>query len=172
MQATAIPAALPEDAPDKSTAAAAFIFTLNSDEGEPFAEALLMTEAHAIAAAQALRSVIDILADVIYIALRLSEIKAIPERNRSLLRVAKLVRHVDENLSTDLEAVQTSDVFRYLSAYVNTTKHRRLVDHHFTWEFEDSRRFGLRFLPFRYEFAENDVAIFPSKWTDDFIESL
>jgi hypothetical protein len=154
---------------------AAFKFSVMSysEEGESFAEAVSMTEAHAIAAAQALHSVIDILVDVIYIALRLNEMKAIPERYRTLQRVARLVKPINEQLSADLEAVRTSDDFRYLSAYVNTTKHRRLIDHHFTWEIDDSRRFGLQFVPFRYEFSVDDVATFPSKWTDDFLrESL
>jgi hypothetical protein len=69
-----------------------------------------MTEAHAIAAAQALHSVIDILVDVIYIALRLNEIRAIPERYRTPQEVARLVKHIDEQLGVDLEAISTGSI--------------------------------------------------------------
>jgi hypothetical protein len=170
---TAIPSILPSNASNRSSAAAVLSLAAmsGSEEGEPFEFAVLMTEAHAIAAAQALHSIIDILADVIYIALRLNEKGSIPERRRNLHNVSQLAK--DKQLSAESETILASKVFRYLTAYVNTTKHRRLVNHRFTEELVEPKRFGLRFLPFRYEFSDNDVKMFPSEWVDEFLkESL
>src|SRR6516225_6034497 len=69
----AIPRVLPKDEPDKRTAAWAMQFALMSghEEGDAMAIAQRETEAHAIAAAQALHSVPDILAHALYLAFRL-----------------------------------------------------------------------------------------------------
>ena len=143
------------------------------DEGEAIEEAILIAEAHAIAAAQALHSVTDILANVVYIALQLDKVAFIPERDRSLSRVAEVMRPTDEEHATRLERLKSTYEFRYLSAYVNTTKHRRLVSRGFQISVQEARQFGLRLHPFRYEFNQKDVETFPSRWMDDFLkESL
>jgi hypothetical protein len=169
---TAIPRVV-RNAPDKATAAGVLMMTSMSGhkEAEAFEAAMLIAEAHTIAAAQALHSVMDIFANVVYIALRLNAVKSIPERRRSLYTVAEILK--DDKLGAMLSSVLNSAEFRYLSAYVNTTKHRRLLSHRFTIEIKKPQKFGLRFRPFKYEFKKGDAQIFPNKWMDDFVrESL
>jgi hypothetical protein len=140
----------------------------SSEEASKFVEARILSEAHVIAYAQSLHSVADILAQVIYLGLDL-EIdlsEPIPMRYLGLHRVCEMVK---ERLA--LEVADTINTFRqsprflYLQAYVNTTKHRSLVDvtHSISLELSDPR-YGIKILPFEYKGKS-----FAEKWAYDFV---
>jgi hypothetical protein len=140
-----------------------------SEEASKFVEAQILSEAHVIAYAQSLHSVADILAQVIYLGLDLERdlSEPIPMRYRGLHRMCE--RMIKERLA--LEVADTINTFRqslrflYLQAYVNTTKHRSLVDVTHSSSFESSDpRYGIKILPFEYEGRS-----FAEKWAYDFV---
>jgi hypothetical protein len=132
---SAIPKSLPE-VPDKRRLAThlALLDMSGWEEAKPFSEAQFTCEAHAIAAAQALHSVADILSHVIYLGLGLEATStplSVGERNlSSVLRNLKK-SGVAPKVTDALTHLTASDRFRYLRAYVNTTKHVSLVDRGF-----------------------------------------
>jgi hypothetical protein len=140
-----------------------------SEEASKFVEARILSEAHVIAYAQSLHSVADILAQVIYLGLDLERNlpKPIPIHSRGLHKVCgNMLRE-----SLALEVADAIDTFRqlrsflYLQAYVNTTKHRSLVDVTHSISFESSDpRYGIKILPFEYKEES-----FAEKWADDFV---
>jgi hypothetical protein len=160
---TAIPGAI-GDVPDRATAAGALMLASMSGhrEAEAFEDAIQMAEAHSLAAAQAFHSTMDILANVLYIGLGLDSIQPISERKRNLYRVAQMLRSQNGKLASALESILASDACKYLVAFVNTTKHRRLVARRFRITIGEPRKFGLTFLPFKYEFGDV-IQLLPSK---------
>lgn len=175
---SAIPKSLP-DVPDKRREAAhlALLDMSGSDEAAPFSEAQFISEAHAIAAAQALHSVADIVSNVVYLGLGFgSRGKALPVDRRNLHTVRNAVDEsgVAPRVAAALARLSASETFRYLRAYVNTTKHVRLIDRAFgvTVDGVQPERYGLTILPFQYEFR-GTVKTWPPKWLEDFLrESL
>lgn len=175
---TAIPNALP-DVSDKRREAAglALLHMSGSDEAKPFSDAQFICEAHAIAAAQSLHSVTDIVSNVVYLSLGLGSAGyALAVDRRNLHSVQRTVEKsgVAPTVATALARMSASEAFRYLRAYVNTTKHVSLVDRAFgvTIGTTQPERYGLTILPFQYE-IRGVVEKWPSKWMEDFLhESL
>jgi hypothetical protein len=140
-----------------------------SEKASKFVEARVLSEAHVIAYAQSLHSVADILAQVIYLGLNLERClpEPIPAHSRGLHSVCNSM--LRESLALEVaDAINTfrqSPRFLYLQAYVNTTKHRSLVDVTHSISFESSDpRYGIKILPFEYK-GES----LAEKWADDFI---
>jgi hypothetical protein len=135
--------------------------------GKNFSSALFKAEANIIAHAQALHSLADIFSQVIYVSLNLDKNinKQIPESSRSLYNVNKALKKLPQffELNDNLEIYLNSAQFKYLNAYVNTTKHRSLIPVAYSISFNQNDiepMHGLRISGFEY----NDE-IFPSKWT-------
>ena len=93
-----------------------------NDASQNFNLALLKYEANIIAAAQSVHSVPDILAHVLYYILNMSKPK-IDEINIKNISC----KIPDSIFKENLGSLQSSAEYKYLLAFVNTTKHRRIV---------------------------------------------
>jgi len=168
----AIPSAIPEGEPDKHLAAFAMHWNLmpGHEEDNPMELAQLKTEAHTIAAAQALHSVPDILMQALYLAFRLDLKKPMREGQRT---AGSVIRAFEETglsaVSKALKKLVNSETYRYLRALVNVTKHRRLIDYHFYTSLVDLEDFGLSISAFRYEDQSGAVECWPSKSVKEFL---
>jgi len=118
--------------PDKRREAAglALLHMSGSDEAKPFSDAQFICEAHAIAAAQSLHSVTDIVSNVVYIGLGCGSMAASARPRRNLHIVQRTVEKSGiaptvAGCSRPLVGLRDVQVSR---AYVNTTKHVSLVD--------------------------------------------
>jgi hypothetical protein len=166
-----------EGAVDKWKAAgvAAAMSMARNVEAQPFEIALLICDANMMAAAQTLHSIGDILANVVYLGLRLNEKGRMRAYTRSLDTVTeRLWRAGDEAIMCDLlNSLRRAEAFRYLNAFVNTAKHRSLITRRFRLEFNGQRRFGLAIVAFGYQRGKKAPEEFRSKLIDDFLhESL
>ena len=169
----AIPRILPKDATDKRKAAFGLQWALMSDhdEGDAMAIAQRQTEAHTIAAAQAIHSVPDILAQALYLAFRLDTIRPMRECDRTMTSVVRALKSASiGSVSAPVEELLTSDIFKYLRAFVNTTKHRSLIDYSFHMSVEDSEDFGLSIFPFVYQDRSGVVEGWPSRTVRQFLD--
>ena len=108
-------------------AKSALLTASGAKSARAFSEGKMKSEAHLIAAAQAVHSLGDIIANAAYWALGLAvdmdekDLKAIDlSRGR---RNAK----VDEVAKTAMQVLWEMPEYKYLTAFVNVTKHRRLV---------------------------------------------
>ena len=104
------------------------------------------------AAAQALHSMADILAQIVNKSVLK---KPLPETQVTLSKVCEdLKKQMDaSNVMSKVVALQTSKEFDYLNAFVNTIKHRRLLDTEWSAEYgKDTRNEeGIRFKAFIYK---------------------
>ncbi len=123
-------------------------------------------EAHLIAFAQSLHSVTDIAAQVIIYALNLNNTSKLS--NKSGIR--KVIDHFTKmqlypELLNAINNLLQSQEFLYLEAYVNTTKHRTLIENTFKLNLAttNGQQYGIELSSF--SFKGND---FPSKRADDF----
>jgi hypothetical protein len=171
---TAIPKSLPE-VPDKRRAATelALLDMSGWEEPKPFSKAQLICEAHAIAAVQALHSVTDSLSHVVYLGLDLEGTsKPLSVGERSLYSVLRNLEKsgVAPKVTSILTRLSTSNTFRYLRTYGNTTKHVSLVKRAFgiSLSDEEPENYGLVIVPFRYEFR-GTIEEWSIKWMDDFL---
>ncbi|MFN7289896.1 MAG: hypothetical protein ACK5T6_04870, partial [Pirellula sp.] len=92
--------------------------------------AKLKVEAHSIAAAQAIHSMGDVMANACYCAMRLDLHSPAIDLNRLSLRcINKAAKKSSEfaHLNSAIEKLLSSSQWRYLNAYVNTTKHVSLA---------------------------------------------
>jgi hypothetical protein len=170
---SAIPSAISDDEPDKQAAAFVMHVALMSgqDEGDPLGIAMIEAEAHAIAAAQAMDSVPDILSQVLYLAFRLDLGRPMREGLRTAQSVTQAFEAVSLNsVSWGLKELVSSETFEYLHAFVNITKHRSLIDKHFRWSIEDPDDLGLAIVAFRYEERNGKIKGWPSKTFKEFLE--
>lgn len=171
---SAIPRSLPETQ-DKAQAAGVMVLRhMSGDPGaEIFGHAQFLSEAHAIAAAQALHSIADISAALVYLALQLDQgAMRLPEYKWSVWSVIRAMEAsgVLPDLITLMKDAANSESYRYLRAYVNTTKHVSLVDRNFTLGIAgpDQNRFGLHLAHFTYVDARGTEQ-WPGRWLEDFL---
>lgn len=164
---------------DKRQAAAylAMLDLAGSEDAEDsprFREAQFICEAHVIAAAQALHSVADILANAVYAGLDLASNPktALPAERRNLYTVLGVLRKSAQSppVAEPMSRFETSRTFQYLRAYVNTTKHISLIDRSFWVSLgeEDPEGYGMAIRPFRYE-SRGIVEEWPPKSIDEFL---
>ena len=86
-------------------------------------------EAHLIACTQALHSIGDIISHVIWYGTGLGS--TVPDKNKiSLVGVINALETQEKAVGAmkALKCLRNSEAFTYLTAYVNTTKHRSLLD--------------------------------------------
>lgn len=132
-----------------------------TNEGREFAKASFCAEAHAIAFAQSLHSTADTLAQILCISLRLS----LKKRNLHSAVQYLCGNGIAHRVAVAATTFQNSDEFRYLRAYVNTTKHISLVPSSYSVGLiPGQERHGLKVAAFDY-----DRRHWPEKWISDFM---
>jgi hypothetical protein len=155
---------LPEDQRIFEAVGKLLMRAAGTPEGRSFAETCFRSEAHLIAYAQALHSTADIMAKVLCKSLHLDALFGARER-RYLHSVVDRMRSRPE-LDPIRAAAQTyldSPEFRYLRAYVNTTKHQSLVPTGYVVAFDEERH-DLKIGAF-----SDGGDTWPEKWAGDFI---
>jgi hypothetical protein len=163
---------LPEGVPNEAYEAVKHILmaAAGTEEARTFREGQFYGEAHLIAFAQSLHSVADIFSHVVYLGLDLeTKVRAsIPKDKRSLPRITKEMQAVQfaPAVASAIEAMITSPEFRYLRAYVNTTKHQRLLNHPYAVTLvPGAEQHGIEIDAFDYG-SEH----WPKKWADQFLD--
>ncbi len=118
---------------------------------EAFRNALLKSETYIESAAQNLHSLADIICQIINQAVLKSQF------DEGEVSIKKIIGELQKDnskkdIENALEQLRDSDEFKYISAFVNTIKHRRLLDTDYYGEFGQgkSNTMGVRFLSFQY----------------------
>jgi len=115
----------------------------SSDEiqvgGEDWNKAQFASEAHTEAATQVLHSMVDILAQIINkVVLR----DGLPEDKVTLNSIVRELgkQGIANKIVAAIDKLQNSEEFRYINAFVNTIKHRRLLDTTYRLEYGKGKR--------------------------------
>lgn len=114
-------------------------------------------EAHTIACAQALHSVVDLFGPIVYEGLGLSRFgEQLGPRQQYPAKVFQVLQNSNTHaeVAVAFRAVLELPAYRYVRAYVNTTKHRSLVPASYTVSFETEPPAtvqGVRISEFEYE---------------------
>jgi hypothetical protein len=142
-----------------------------SKRGQEVALAKFQAEANIIACAQAVHSIADIFSQIIYLSLNLDKHlkKPIAENKRYLFTVNQGLTNIPlfTKLHLGLDDFLKSKQFRYLSAYVNTTKHRSLIPSTYSVSFAENVEpiHGLKISEFIYKNVLHNA-----KWSKEFFE--
>jgi len=143
-----------------------FLQVSESKEASNFLEAQFISEANVIAFAQSLHSTADILAHVIYHGLNFESYTEghIDENILGLSNVREKLQKlgIDLNILSAIDKFLNSPAFVYLQAYVNTTKHRSLIDSKYSVFLSDMKH-GIIISSFEYKGKK-----WPEKRADDF----
>ena len=142
----------------------------DSEAGKKFRLAQFRAEANIIAFAQTLHSTADVLSQIIFISLNLSNnqnFKIKQDRlylgnlTNELIRIGEY-----STLTSSLEKLLNSNEFEYLSAFVNTTKHICLINSRYSLSFveESDPCHGMRIADFAYKGKR-----FEKKWSEIFL---
>lgn len=122
---------------------------LNSaDSSEEFWLARVASEAHLIGSIQATRSMLDMYAQLVN-GLVLPE--PLTVERCDIWKVCS--RMPESSLKDSIEGVLRCYWFKYINGFINTTKHRKLVNHEFRVSFVDDT-VGVRIGPFAYNDEE------------------
>lgn len=139
--------------------------------GSHILAAQFKAEAHIMASAQALHSLCDILSGIVYWAFQLDTTSSPPPINRlnlhSIDRTLSMLPQYSTTRSLIRETISSSE-FKYLAAYVNTTKHKSLVHSTLSASFEADNRNGMRIKEFSYTNL-GCTATYDPKWSHDFL---
>lgn len=132
---------------------------------EEWNKAQFASEAHVEAAAQVLSSMGDVLAQIINKAVLSDELK---EDDVYMTKVRGKLgkKQGTDKISQAINKFQNSAEFKYINAFVNIIKHRRLLDRVFHAEGGENKRnaHGVCFLEFRYKGNS-----YPFTWATDII---
>ena len=161
-----------EDSGSTAMAKAILLAASPGSEGNHIRMAKFKAEAHIIASAQALHSLCDILAIIIYWAFRLDSIpNPIPEKRINLHSVKRVLSRHSEYSSTHnlIDETISSSEFKYLTAYTNTTKHKSLLHTYLSVSFKADKGNGIRIKEFSYEDNRGNIQNFSCKWSQDFL---
>lgn len=140
--------------------------------GSHIVAAQFKAEAHIIASAQALHSLCDIISGIVYWCYQLDTVSNSPKVNHLNLHNihrALCAEHKHSETADLINAAITSDEFSYLSAYVNTTKHKSLVSSTLTASFEAEHRHGMCIKGFPYTDTRGNTHLYDRKWSHDFL---
>lgn len=157
-----------------AAAKAILLSATKSPDAPPLNVARYQAEAHMIAAAQSLHSTADIMASVVFWALNFPiQPKAPVEHKLNLYRVRKFLqgdviyRSIVDAISEVLDLHQ----FQYLAAYVNTTKHRSLIEVQYTAHIDpkSNPRQGLKIKGFQYLDAQGNLNSYDGPWGEEFL---
>lgn len=132
--------------------------------GQEWQKAEFASTAETEAAAQALHSMADILAQIVN---KVVLDKPIPEGQVYLADVLKKLKRQGNasNIVSKIKLLKSSKEFKYLNAFVNTIKHRRLLDTDYRAEYGQGTRNekGIRFKAFKYNGRH------PTVWASDIL---
>ena len=119
------------------------------DEQHLHDDAMLVSQAHTVACMHATRNATDIFAQLVNLLL-LDQLIAVEDCD--IHRVARKVRErpACAPLASALDQLLDLHWSKYVAAYTNTSKHRRLVDHSFRVSFEEGGVTGVRIGGFAY----------------------
>jgi hypothetical protein len=141
-----------------------FLFGLCSEPNNQNYEcrqATVVNEAHLIAAINTIRSAVDMLAQVIN---ELALEDRFPIEKVYVNRV--LNRLPDSDLKTRLAGLHGSHWFKYVTGFINTSKHRNLVEQRFSISLE-RRLAGIRMSEFEY-----DETPFDDYWDHEILDGI
>lgn len=161
--------ALPENEENEKLKITKMFFAVasNRQEAKKFNMARFCAEAHIVAFAQALHSVVDIVAQVLIFSLKLNLNSNLSEES-NIFDVKKYLINQPSfaAISHTIEKLLESYEFRYLQAYTNVTKHRSLVAKDYTLNFNPNinRSHGFVIDKFTYKGKS-----FTERWADEFI---
>lgn len=162
-----------EDDPGFVSATKAILLAASPDAtGSHILAAQFKAEAHIIASAQALHSLCDLISGVAYWAFHLDTVPNSPRVNRLNLHSIHGTLSALPQYSTTtrlIDATISSPEFKYLAAYVNTTKHKSLVHSTLSASFEADNRNGMRIKGFSYTDPVGNTATYDRKWSHDFL---
>lgn len=128
-----------------------------------FGKAALVHEANTIAAIHTVRNYADIFAQL---ANKLVMPIPLPERDSTFSKVADKLP--ESALKQGMSELNSSRWFRYLAAFSNISKHRRLLQSKPTASFEENTT-GLRVEEFSFQFGSEKID-FPRMWAHDLLE--
>lgn len=127
-----------------------FVFGLHEQQIE-FNQAKLISEAHILGCIHCVRAMYDIFSHLVDV-LILNE--KIGIKNCDIKKIEKALP--SSGLKTELRKLLNSKWFKYIDAFINTAKHRGLVQHEFRISFVDETS-GIRLAPFKYDKKEFDT---------------
>lgn len=144
-----------------------FLTASNHENSKEFKLAKFCAEAHFIAFAQALHSVVDIMAQVIVFALNLNNDSDGRLSEKSNMHDVRkyLQSHADfTEIAAAIEELIESDQYKYLTAYTNITKHRSLVAKNYSvnLDYSQNQTHGFKINDFKYKGMS-----FSEKWAVD-----
>ncbi len=133
---------------------------------EEWNKAQFASEAHVEAAAQVLHSMGEVLAQIINKAVLSDELKE-DAVSMTTVRDKLAKKQGTGKISQAINKFQNSAEFKYINAFVNIIKHRRLLDRVFHAEGGENKRnaHGVCFLEFRYK-----GNLYPFTWATDIID--
>jgi len=162
-----------EDDCDSVAMAKIIIFGASvGNKGSYLSLAQFKAEAHIISSAQAIHSLCDILAFIIYFAFRLDSYANPPAENRiNLHSINKVLTNNSLYTLTQksLDDILTSFEFEYLVAYINTSKHKSLVPSSLFASFRANQKSGMRIKKFSYKDFQGNLKHFDHKPSQDFL---
>ena len=161
------------DSGSTATAKAIFLAASSGNKGKHILEAQFKAESHIIASAQALHSISDILAIIAYWTLKLDNLpNPIPFKKINLYRIKDKLDEFSEyySICNLIYNTLSSPEFKYLAAYVNTTKHNSLINSVLSVSFKADKKYGMRIKEFSYENYRGATPMrFDKKWSNDFL---
>jgi hypothetical protein len=140
----------------------ALLYLLGGHERQgDFRQAKIASEAHLIACMHTARGIWDIFAQLVN-ALAVPKPLAVGSCDIKAVKDAL----PDSPLKASIQSNLDSHWYRYVAAFINTTKHRRLVHHNATVSFAEGRA-GIRVGDFRY-----GAHSFPTYWGNEVLEGV
>ncbi|MBU4526546.1 MAG: hypothetical protein KUA37_02055 [Desulfomicrobium sp.] len=101
-------------------------------------------EAHVVACLQNIHSAYDIMGHVVYFSLGMNNIpdQKIPEHKIGIKSVYNKIRNIDiySNIVNEIDKYINNDNYKYLSAIVNNSKHRSIINICFTVDIGDDEK--------------------------------
>jgi hypothetical protein len=132
-----------------------------SDKQKEYDRAKITHEANLIGALQTTRNIYDMFSQLVN-GLLLSS--SIPVEDCNISRVVK--KMADSELKRCLAELLDSHWFAFVAGFVNTTKHRQLVQHQFSISFEEGA-VGIQIGAFEYNRKQ-----FPPYWSDEVLRGV
>lgn len=129
-------------------------------------------EANLIAAAQSAHSVFDIFAHVLVRSFDIPRSKISGQIGAYTVRGAMAKGGIAPAVTDQLSRTIDGTAFKYLRAYVNTTKHQSLIRAQHSAQFSPRPDGGLRIRAFDYKPAKGPIETHPQRWAHDFLKSI
>jgi hypothetical protein len=151
---------------------AIFLAASPDNSNQHILAAQFQSEAHTIASAQAIHSLCDILAVIVYWSFQLDTISNSPPANKlNLFNVNKSLQTLPQYSKTSnlIETVTSLSEFAYLAAYVNTTKHNSLVNSSLSVSYNTDNKNGMCIKKFSYKDFSGKINNYDCKWSHDFL---